>query len=58
MQIIYQRLPPILHLFFVMRNRRGIFIKGTVRPVMVIGQTGAMNWPRSEGPVGPLGGNG
>jgi hypothetical protein len=54
-QIINQRLPPILHLIFVMKNRGGIFIRGPVRPVMGIGQTGAMNCPRSEGLVRPVG---
>jgi hypothetical protein len=58
MQIINQRLPTILHLIFITINREGIFIWGPVRPVMVIGQIGAMNWPRFEGPVGPLGGIG
>jgi hypothetical protein len=43
MQIINQRLPPILHKIFIKKNRGGIFIRGPVRPVMVIGQTGAMN---------------
>jgi hypothetical protein len=47
MQIINQRLPPILHLIFVTKNLGGIFIRGPVRPVMVIDQTGAMNWSRS-----------
>jgi hypothetical protein len=42
MQIINQRLPPILHLIFVTKNRGGIFIRGLVRSVMVIGQTGAI----------------
>jgi hypothetical protein len=37
MQTINQRLPPILHLIFVMKNRKGIFIRGPVRPVMVMG---------------------
>jgi hypothetical protein len=43
MQIINQRLPPILHLIFVTKIRGEIFIRGPVRPAMVIGQTGAMN---------------
>jgi hypothetical protein len=43
MQIINQRLPPILHLIFVTKNRGGIFIKGPVRLVMGISQTSAMN---------------
>jgi hypothetical protein len=55
MSIINQRLPPIFHLIFVMKNRGGIFIRGPIRPVMVIGQTGAMSWPRSAGPVEPFG---
>jgi hypothetical protein len=58
MQIINQRLPPILHLIFIMKNWGGIFIRGSVRPVMVISQTGAMCWPRSAGPVGSVGGIG
>jgi hypothetical protein len=58
MQIINQRLLPILHLIFVTNNRGGIFIRGPIRPVMVIGQTGAMNWPGSAGPVGPFSGIG
>jgi hypothetical protein len=43
MQIINQRLPPILHPIFATKNRGGIFIRGPVRPVMVIGQTGAVD---------------
>jgi hypothetical protein len=43
MKIINQRLSPILHLIFITKNQGEIFTRGPVRPVMGIGQTGAIS---------------